>query len=291
MANKFLPVFILFILTFIWGSSFILIKKGLIAFNPVEVGALRIFFAYLVAVPIALKYLRGFLKKNWRKLFIYGLFGNLVPAILFASAETSLSSSLTGILNSVTPISTLIIGALFFSTAIKSKQLIGLVISFSGSVMLSFIGSEGELGSFNYYALFVIAATLCYGYTTNLVKVDLKHINSLALTSIALFMVGPFTFFYLVFSDVPAKVINGGHPALMSLGFIFLLGAFGTTAALFLFNKLISLTTAVFAASITYLIPLTAVVWGALDGESIFVFHFIGMALVVSGVYLISKYK
>lgn len=268
-----------------------MIKKGLVAFNPLEVGVLRIFFAYIVAAPIAIKYLRGFLKENWRKLLIYGLFGNLAPAILFATAETGLSSSLTGILNSVTPISTLIIGALFFSTEIKSKQLIGLIVSFSGSVMLSFIGGEGELGSFNYYALFVIAATLCYGYTTNLVKVDLKHINSLAITSIALFMVGPLTLTYLVFSNIPEKVINGGNPALLSLVFIFLLGAIGTTAALFLFNKLIHLTTAVFAASITYLIPLMAVIWGAIDGENIYVFHFIGMALVVLGVYLISKFR
>lgn len=290
MKNKLLPFFILIILSFIWGSSFILIKKGLVSFTPLEVGMLRIFFAYIVALPIAVRYFRVYFKENWKKLFIYGMMANLIPAILFAKAETALSSSLTGILNSITPIFTLIIGAIFFSTAIKSKQLLGLTVSFIGSLILSFIGAEGSLGSFNYYALFVIAATILYGYTANLVKVHLHHVNSLAITSIALFTIGPFTFFYLLISEVPSKVAAGGD-VLLSLLYLFILGAFGTTFALVLFNKLIQMTTAVFATTITYLIPIMAVAWGALDGESIFPLHFAGMFLVILGVYLINKFR
>jgi len=210
LKNKFLPIIILAVLTLIWGSSFILIKKGLVSFTPMETGALRIFFAYIVALPIAIKYFREFFKANWKKLLLYGSLANLIPAILFAAAEKGLSSSLTGILNSITPIFTLIIGALFFSTKIKSAQLTGLIISFAGSVILSFVSSDGSLGSFNFYALFVIAATICYGYTANFVKIHLRHINSLAITSIALFTVGPFALAILVGSGVPAKVALGG---------------------------------------------------------------------------------
>ncbi len=291
MKNKFLPIIILTVLTFIWGSSFILIKKGLIAFAPVEVGVLRIFFAYIVAIPLAIKYIPEYLKDNWKKLFKYGMLANLIPGILFALAETGLSSSLTGILNSTTPIFTLLIGVLFFSTALEPKQLIGLFISFAGSIVLSFVSGDGSLGSFNYYALFVIAATICYGYTANLVKVHLKNVNSLALTSIALFTIGPLTFFYLIFSAVPDKLINGGTEVWTSLGFIFILGAFGTTFALILFNKLIQMTTAVFATTITYLIPIMAVIWGVVDGEKIFLLHLVGMVLVILGVYLINRFK
>jgi len=291
LKDKFLPFLILGALSLIWGSSFILIKKGLIAFSPLEVGALRIFFAYIVALPLAIKYIPKFFKENWKKLFLYGMLTNLIPAILFANAETGLSSSLTGILNSITPIFTLIIGALFFATKIKSKQLLGLFVSFIGSAILSTVGGDGQLGSFNYYALFVVAAAICYGYTANMVKVHFKNMHSLAITSIALFTVGPLTFFYLIFSEVPNKLLQGSEASILSLIYIFILGAFGTTFALILFNKLIHLTTAVFATTITYIIPVMAVIWGVIDGESIFAFHFAGMLLVILGVYLINKFK
>lgn len=290
MKNRLLPLLILFVLTIIWGSSFILIKKGLIGFDPLEVGVLRIFFAYVVAIPFALKYYKVYLKDNWKTLAAYGLMANLIPGILFALAETGMSSSLTGILNSTTPIFTLLIGALFFSTAIKSKQVIGLTISFAGSAILSFIGSGGEIGSFNYHALYVIAATILYGYTANLVKTKLSHVDSVPLTTLALFTIGPLTFTYILFSDIPAKVAGGGG-AITALLYIFLLGAFGTTFALMMFNKLIHMTTAVFATTITYLIPIMAVIWGVIDGEAVYAIHFAGMILVIFGVYLINKFK
>ena len=284
-----LPWFILVLLAFIWGSSFILIKKGLDAFSPVQVGSIRIVFAGLCLLPFALRYLKSY-KNYWKKFFLYGMTANLLPAILFALAETGISSSLAGILNSLTPIMTFIIGIIVFHTVIKKGQVIGLMIGFAGSFALSFINNAGGLGSFNYFALFVIVATICYGISANMVKVSFHKINSVVLTSLALFFVGPLGFIYLFSSDFLTRVSS--HPdALASLGYLFLLGAFGTAFALVLFNKLIQITTAVFATSVTYLIPVIAVLWGILDGEDFFTLHFLGMLLIVAGVYIINKFK
>ncbi|MCJ7554955.1 MAG: DMT family transporter, partial [Ignavibacteriaceae bacterium] len=155
---------LLIILAFIWGSSFILIKKGLDSFSSLQVGTIRISFAFIVMLPFAIKTLSTVYKTYWKKILIIGFFANFFPAILFAAAETGISSSLAGILNALTPIMTLLAGVLFFSTKIKSLQLLGLVIGFIGSFSLSFINSVGGLGEFNHYALFVVLATIMYGF-------------------------------------------------------------------------------------------------------------------------------
>ena len=288
--SKFLPIIILFILSIIWGSSFILIKKGLEAFPPEQVGTIRVVFAFIVMLPIALKHLATIYKQYWKKIFALGMVANLIPALLFAVAQTGISSSLTGILNSLTPIFTLIIGAIAFSMGINRGQVWGLLISFIGSIALSFIGSQGNLGSFNFYALFVIGATICYGIGGNMIKYYFQKINSIALTSLAMFSIGPFALIFLFTTDFTYRVANIDG-ALLSLFYLFILGAVGTAFALVLFNKLIQITSAVFGSTVTYLIPIVAVIWGIVDGESLFLLHFVGMALIILGVYIVNKNK
>jgi drug/metabolite transporter (DMT)-like permease len=285
-----LPIITLLFLSLIWGSSFILMKKGLEVFNPVQVGTLRIVFACLVMLPIALPKFKTIYIHNWKKFLLFGIIANLSPAILFAISETGLSSSLAGILNSLTPIFTLIIGALVFKTGINKGQTVGLIIGFVGSIALSFIGSQGELGSFNYYALFVIVATICYGIAANMIRAYFMEINSVVLTSLAMFSIGPIAAIYLFSSDFLHRLVYvpGGWA---SAGYIFLLGVVGTAFALALFNKVIQETSAVFASTVTYLIPIAAVMWGLLDGETLFFLHFVGMGLIIVGVYIINKNK
>lgn len=288
--SPFLSWFLLIVLAIIWGSSFILIKKGLDSFSAAQVGTIRISFAFLVMLPFALKSIGNVFKIYWKKIFILGMFSNLFPAILFATAETGLSSSLAGILNALTPIMTLIAGILFFSTKVKMLQLLGLIIGFIGSFALSFIDSVGEMGEFNHFALYVILATMMYGFSGNFIKKYLTGIHPVTLTALAVFTIGPFSIIFLFTTDFVSRlsVIDG---AWVSLGYLFLLGAIGTALALVLFNKLIQNTTAVFASSVTYLIPIMAVVWGIIDGESFFVMHLFGMGLIILGVYLVNKRK
>lgn len=281
---------LLITLAIIWGSSFILIKKGLVSFSPLQVGTLRISFAFLVMLPFAIKSLTTTLKQYWKKILVIGLFSNLIPAVLFSTAETGISSSLAGILNALTPIMTFIAGLLFFSIRIKRIQILGLLIGFTGSFALSFINSTGGLGKFNYYALYVVLATMMYGFSGNFIKKYLYGIHPITLTALAMFTMGPLSIIILFSSDFFER-LSTNDGAVASLGFIFLLGAIGTAFALVLFNRLIQRTTAVFASSVTYLIPIMAVVWGFLDGEDFFALHIIGMGFIVIGVYLINKRK
>lgn len=286
--GPFLSWIILLTLAIIWGSSFILIKKGLDSFSPLQVGTIRIAFAFLVMLPFAIKNLSNILKEYWKKILVIGLFSNFFPAILFATAESGISSSLAGILNALTPIMTLLTGIFFFSTKIKSFQVIGLITGFFGSFALSFINSIGGLGEFNHYALFVVLATIMYGFSGNFIKKYLTGIHPVTLTALAMFTIGPLSIILLFSSDF-ISILTENDRAWTSLGYLFLLGVIGTAFALVLFNKLIQRTTAVFASSVTYLIPIMAVTWGIMDGESFFVLHLLGMGLIIVGVYLVNK--
>ena len=281
---------ILTILSIIWGSSFILMKKGLIAFDAGQVGSLRMVAAFVVMFPLCLKYYKSLTKEEWKWLFITGVFSNFLPALLFAKAETGLDSGITGVLNSTTPMFTLIIGVLFFQVKHKKMQLLGLLIGLLGSAWLSMIGSEGGFGAINYYALYVILATIFYGLSTNIVKTHLSNMRSVLIAAFAIMTIMPFALGYLLttnFFDVMAN-----HPyAWSSLGYIFILGSIGTALALAMFNKLIQQTTAVLASSVTYTIPIVAVLWGILDGEVFFALHAVGMLLIIGGVYIVNKFK
>lgn len=279
----------LIFLSLIWGSSFILIKRGLVVFSPDHVGTLRITFAYIVLLPIALKYITKYFKEYWWKFLLLGLISNLIPAILFAWAETGLSSSVTGILNSLTPIFTLSIGALFFTISFKRKQILGLLLGLSGSIILSFIGTGGNLGNFNVYAIFVIIATVCYGFGANMVKTLFPKINPVIFTSLAMFFVGPISIIYLLSSGIQNSFHN--EYLYFSLLYLFILGAVGTALAVVIFNRLIINTSPVFASTVTYLIPVAAVLWGLADGEELYFTHLVGTALIISGVYFVNKTK
>lgn len=286
--NQKLAWIILIALSLVWGSSFILIKKGLVAFDPGQVGSIRIIFAFLVLFPFGLGKIKSLSKKDWFYLFVIGSIGNFIPYLLFAKAETRLESSLTGILNALTPIFTMVISLFVFNLKMKPWQIIGLFISLIGSLGISFVNNDGGFGAINYYALFVVAATFCYGISSSTIKAKLSHIKPVINASISLLTVGPIALFYLLTTDF-IEVVSTNPEALSSLGYLFILGVVGTAIALIFFNKLIYLSSAVFATSVTYLIPIVAVLWGFLDGENIYPLHFLGMALIIFGVYKVNK--
>jgi drug/metabolite transporter (DMT)-like permease len=165
---------LLIFLSLIWGSSFILIKKGLIGLSIGEVGALRIVSAGLFLAPFAAYNLRSIHKKFYGRLFFTGLLGNFIPAFLFAIAQTRLGSGITGILNSLTPISALVIGALLFGNSFTRNDVIGLITAFIGCVILIVSGSGGTLDRINTYIIFVVLATMCYGTNVNYINSKLK---------------------------------------------------------------------------------------------------------------------
>ncbi len=288
-TDKRLAWLILLALAFVWGSSFILMKRGLTVFAAGEVGALRIVIAFVLLLPIAINNLRLIPAKSLPYIFIIGFCGNLLPAFLFATAQQYLPSSVAGILNALTPLFTLLIGVLFFSFRLKKWQLLGIAMGFAGSIGLSLIQSGGEVGGFNPYALLIVAATLCYGISVNVIGKYLRQLPSLAISAIAMGMVGPLALAYLSLTgDLPAKLAQG-EQTWAALGYVGILGIFGTALGLVFFNKLVKMTTPVFASSVTYLIPVFAMLWGIADSEAFGLWHLAGMGLIVGGVYVANR--
>lgn len=278
------------ILALIWGTSFILIKKGLVVYSSDELGAWRISIACLTLLPFAIKHIRKAEPRQWKFLVGSGILGNLLPAFLFAYAETRLASGLAGVLNSLTALFTLLVGAIFFHQAITWMRLLGIIIGIAGTSILIFSGNgDAELNN-KFYGLYIVLATIFYGGSVNIIKHRLQGMKPLVMSSLALLTVGPFAFVYLLTTDAFDKLQHapGAWEALL---YITILAVFSTAVGLVLFNKLIHITTTLFASSSTYLIPIVALMWGVLDGEAIQFWHYIGMVIILAGVFIVNRAK
>lgn len=287
--NLVLSWLILLLLTLIWGSSFILIKRGLDHFDAGEVGALRMFSASIVLFPLAIRWFKKFTTKQYLYLFIVGFVGSFLPAFLFAKAETGLSSAVAGVLNALTPVFVIIIGAIFFHQRFTSRIALGVIIGFAGTVTLMLAGEDGSSFSLNFFALYIILATVFYGLNVNVIKYKLHGIPAIPLTAMAFTLILPFSALYLFgYSDF-IVVLKSNPDAWISVFYITLLGVIGTAAAMVLFNKMIQFISPVFASSVTYLIPIVAVAWGLLDGETLLLQHYIAMVIILIGVYITNR--
>ena len=277
----------LMILALIWGSSFILIKKGLVGLSALQLGSLRILFAAVFLLLIGFKSLMKIPKQKWKYIALTSMFGTFIPAYLFAIAETEIDSSITAILNSLTPLNTLILGAVAFGINFKKNQVWGVFIGLVGSMLLVFNGAINHPEQNYYYAILVIIASICYAVNVNLLKKYLHDLSPLSITTGNFaFLVMP-TFLILIFSGF-FEVI---HVAKVqhSILFIMVLGVVGTGVANILFFKLIQMSSPVFATSVTYLIPIVAFFWGLLDNEMLTPVQFFGAFIILIGVYLSAK--
>ncbi|KPD21947.1 MULTISPECIES: DMT family transporter [Idiomarina] len=275
------------LLALIWGSSFLLIKKGLIAFGPMEVGALRISSAGIVLAPFIARRLNKITRKHWLKLASVGLVGSLIPAFMFAIAQTQLASGVTGVLNALTPIATLVIGSLFFHQKARVAQVIGVGIGLFGTLLLVTASANGSW-DFNLYALLVMAATVCYGLNLNLIKHKISDLSPLTITGISLLMAAvPATVYLFAGTEFIAQVQQPG--AMLSLFSVLALGIAGTAGALVIFNHVVQLTNTVFTSSVTYLIPVVAVLLGVLDGEAFWLQQGVGMLAILVGVWFANR--
>ncbi|MEA2106168.1 MAG: DMT family transporter [Bacteroidota bacterium] len=279
----------LLFLSFIWGSSFILMKKGLRSFSHDQVAALRLFISFIAFIPFGIKNLKKVNKKNIVSLLIIGFIGSGAPAFLFTKAQTQVDSSMAGILNSLTPLFTLIIGLIFYKSTAKLINAVGIVLGLIGAFGLILQSTNGGVivNTFNYYGLFIIIATICYGINVNQVRYKIKGLTGLELTSLAFMFIGPLAGIYLLFSDFSNALTTSDY--LLNLGFIAILAVVGTVLALVIFNTLIQHTSAIFGSSVTYIIPVFAIMWGLFDGETLSILQFFWIALIIAGVYLVNK--
>jgi drug/metabolite transporter (DMT)-like permease len=287
--NRFFSTFLLLILSLIWGTSFILIKQGLKVFPPDMLGALRVTAASLFLLPLALPRLKELKPGDSFKLLMSGLMGIFIPAFLFAFAQTRLNSSLAGILNTLSPLWTMIIGAIFFQQRFRGFAILGIILSFFGAILLALSRSGGTITGFNVFALLIVAATALYGANLNWVKFKIQNLSSITITSISILFIGPLAAAYLfMFTDF-VDVMSNQAGAWPGFGYITLLALMSTAVAGLIFNKLLRISTPLFASSVTYIMPIVAVMWGVIDGEQLLPGHFMGMAAILAGVYLANR--
>ncbi|MFM9986187.1 MAG: DMT family transporter [Flavobacteriales bacterium] len=284
---------LLIVLALTWGSSFILMKKGmrdtegLPVFTAFQVAAMRLSMAGLILLPVSIHAFRKLKLSDYKWIAVVGLVGSGIPAFLFTTAQSHLDSGISGILNSLTPLFTLIVGLVIFRRKTNLSQVAGVTVGLLGAIFLILLGkSEGQTDWA--YALLIVIATFSYGLSVNTVPSKLAHVHSLHITSVSLLMAGIPCAVYVWLSDVQSVVIN--NPAgWSSFGYVLILACLGTAVANVLYFQLTQETSALFASSVTYLMPLVAILWGVYDNEVVTWEHMVCAAIIIGGVWLVNR--
>lgn len=278
------------LLSLIWGSSFILIKKGLVGLTDYQLGSLRIVLTSLFLFAVGFKSIRQIKKRDWKWVAISGMVSSFFPPFLFAMAQNHIDSAIASILNSLTPLATAIVGILFFQIVATKRQVLGVFIGLIGTILLIIAGAQIHQGQEYVYSFLILLATMGYAFNVNIIKRHLSHVSALAVTT------GNFVFIVL-----PALVIliwTGFFQTVFdspemqkAVGFVAILSLFGTAFAKVVFNKLVQIASPVFASSVTYTMPIVAVLWGVFDGERFSVIQLFAAIVILIGVYLSNKRK
>ncbi|MFK5957345.1 MAG: DMT family transporter [Lutibacter sp.] len=290
MGNKKLRWVYLIALSIIWGSSFILMKKALIGLTPMQVGALRIIITAVFLLLIGFKRLLKIKRRHWYYLTLNGFVGTFFPAFLFAYAIDKIDSSIASILNSLTPLNTLIFGALLFGFGFKKRQLIGVLIGLIGTALLILKGVELHPNQDYFYASFILISSVGYSLNVNILKKYLHDLDALSIT------VGNFSLLILPalivlwFTDF-SQSFEVNDESLKGIFYLTILAVLGTGIAKIMFNRLIQISNPIFSSSVTYLIPIVAISWGIFDGEKLTGMQFGSGFIILFGVYLVNRTK
>lgn len=291
MTNHQKKWFYLILLSLVWGSSFILMKKALLGLTPIQVGALRMLIAGFFLLSISFKSLKKIKKKHYKHIVTTSLLGTFFPVFLFAYAVNGIDSSIASILNSLTPFNTFIFGILIFGASFKKRQFIGITIGLIGTVILILKGADLNPNQNYWFSLLVVLASIGYALNVNIVKRYLNDLSALSIvTGNFLLLIIPALIVLIstgFFTDFSFTDSNN----LASLGYITVLAIFGTGIAKVFYNKMVHLATPIFASSVTYLIPIVAVFWGILDGEELSITQLFAGLIILLGVYLLNKSK
>lgn len=260
----------------------------MLAFDPVQLACLRLGISSIAFAPIVFWHRKDIDWSQWPKFVAVGLTGSGFPAFLFSFAQTQISSSVAGLLNSLTPIWTLVIGIFIFKLTFNKTKLIGVILGFVGAASLILLGSEKSLGGNPMYGILIMFATICYGSSVNMVQTFFNKTKPIIISSMSFFLIGPPALIYVFFTDF-TDVMVSHQDAWFSLGSVTLLSLMGTVMASILFYNLVQRTNAVFASTVTYLMPIVALIWGLIDNEPITLLHIAGMSTILVGVYITKK--
>ncbi len=285
--NKLKWLYLLF-LSLVWGSSFILMKKALIGLTALEMGALRIFISAIFLFVTGHKSLKKITSEEWKWIVVTAFLGTFFPVFLFAFAETQIDSAVVSILNSTTPLLTLLFGIVFFGTTLILNQILGVILGLLGTLALITLGAAINPDQNYFYSGLVLIASIGYAINVNIIKKKLQNVSAIAIaTGNFLVIIIPAAAILLRTGYVNKPFIS--NPILLqSLGYVAILALLGTAVAKVLFNKLVQISDPVFSSSVTYVIPVVALTWGLLDNEK---FHWLQGAaafLILLGVFLVN---
>ncbi len=287
LDKKFWQWAVLIFLSLLWGTSFILMKKGLNSFSGMQLGAMRVFFAFLSLLPFIFSKFKKLRKKDLKPLLLVGFLGNFFPAFLFAIAQTKVSSSLAGMLNTAFPLLVILVGITLYKTGVKRNELLGVSVGIIGSLGLIFGGSL-DFFSDNYMFLgFIVLAMIFYAISLNEIKFNLSHLDGFTVSVFAFVLVGPFAGGYLLFSDFSVALATPDYK--VNLLYIVILAISSSTIAVSIFYIFIEKVDVIFASLVTYLIPIVAILWGLFDGEKISILQIISMVVILLGVYIVNR--
>jgi drug/metabolite transporter (DMT)-like permease len=214
----------------------------------------------------------------------------LLPAYLFCIAESNngIDSALAGTLNSLTPIFVIITGALFFKSQTSANKIFGIMISFTGSILLLLSKGHMQESQNLLYISYVVLATAMYGFNVNMVHRHLAHIGSLQIAAVALVLNAIPALLVLICTGYFSLDFTNTH-VLWSTGAAAVLGIFGTAVATIIFYVLVKRAGAVFASMVTYGIPVIAIAWGVIYHEEVGWKQVACLAVILFGVYFANR--
>ena len=280
---------ILVLLSLIWGTSYVLIKWGLEYFPPVQIASIRLGVSALAFAPFLWPRLRKIDRRRLPVLLLVGIMGTGLPAFLFPAAQEHVNSSLAGILNSLTPLFTLTLGILFFGSVFTWSKTLGITLGLLGAVCLFAFGERAGITGNWVYGLLIVVACLCYATSSNLVGFRLDDMKAFTISVVSFSLVGIPALVYLLIGTDFIEVLRQTPEAWKGVGYITVLALFSTVLAGIIFFQLIQWTSPVFGSTVSYVVPIVAIAWGAIDGEAISLVQFSGMGLILSGLYLTKR--
>lgn len=291
MPVKNLKWIYLILLSLVWGSSFILIKKGLVGLTPLQLGSFRIIFASIFLIAVGFKSLFNIKPQQWKLIALTGFLGSFFPVYLFAFAETEIDSAVASILNATTPLMTLIFGVIFFRIAFTKNKVTGVILGLAGALGLIFSGAQVNPDQDYFYSGLVVIAAGCYAVNVNIIKRYMHDISALGIAAGNFLILLLPALGVLFFTGFTWGNITSDPTLSLSLTYVLILGVVGTGIALIIFNKLIQISDPVFSSSVTYTIPVIGLAWGLLDGEVFTLLQLLSTLVILLGVFIVNRSK
>jgi len=201
-----------------------------------------------------------------------------------------LDSGVTSMLNSLTPLHTVVFGMLFFGVMVSKRQLLGVFIGLIGALVLIITGANFHQSQNYLFSIFVLFATIGYGLNVNMIKRYLNDVNALAIVTGNFVIITIPALIILFFTGFFTDVWHN-EAMQIAVGYVALLSLFGTAIAKVIYNRLVQISSPVFASSVTYTMPIVAIFWGVFAGEKLSVYQLLGGLIILVGVYLVNKAK